>query len=122
MIQRPYFVLILALVAHTYTIHTCILLFIYLYYTYFILAYYTSLLYYTFIKNIYDPTSYFTLTLFLSYYLHDSEIFKYHAFSLSIETNRSRVYRVQCASASTSCVLEIIVCRECCLIIRTRIS
>ena len=86
MIQRPYFILILALVAHTYIVHTCnvvYILFIYLYYTYFMLAYYTSLLYYTLIKNIYDPTFYFTLALFLSYYLHDSELFKIHAFSLS---------------------------------------
>ena len=79
MIQRPYFILILALVAHTYTIHTCIytiyipILYLLYLYTYIVLACYTSLLYYTLIKNIYDPTFYFTLALFLSYYLHDSD-------------------------------------------------
>ena len=84
MIQRPYFILILALVAHTYTIHTCIyraliytiyipILYLLYLYTYIILACYTSLLYYTLIKNIYDPTFYFTLALFLFYYLHDSD-------------------------------------------------
>ena len=73
MIQRPCFILILVLVAHTYTIHTCInTVYIHLYYTYFILVYYTSLFYYTLIKNIYDSTSYFTLALFPSYCLHDS--------------------------------------------------
>ena len=76
MIQRPYFILILAL-AHTYTIHTCI-------YTIYILIldfFYTrilgtSLLHYTLIKNIYDPTSYFTLALFQSYCLHDIELLR----------------------------------------------
>ena len=77
MLQRPYFILILTLVAHTCTIHTyTYTIYIPIYYTYFILAYYTSLLYYTLIKNIYDPTSYFTPALFSSYYLHDSELFK----------------------------------------------
>ena len=40
-----------------------ILFIIYLYSIYLILVYYTSLLYYTLIKNIYDPISYFTLKI-----------------------------------------------------------
>ena len=54
MIQHPYFILILVLVAHTYTIYTCIytvyIPILYLFYTrilYFFTVYYTS------IKNIY---------------------------------------------------------------------
>ena len=45
------------------------------------LAYYTSLLYYTLIKNIYGPAPCFILALFSSYYMHDSEPSRYHAFS-----------------------------------------
>ena len=58
MIQRPYFIPILALVAHTYTIHTCIytvyIPILYLFYTR-ILFFFTVL---HFKKYIYDPTSY----------------------------------------------------------------
>ena len=70
------------------------ILFIYLFYTYFILGYYTSLLYYTLIKNIYDSTSYFILALFPSYCLHDSEIFKISPMLVFLEPNRSKFYRV----------------------------
>ena len=58
------------------------------------LVYYTSLLYYTLIKNIYDSTSYFTLASFPSYCFHDSELFKISLMLVLLESNRSRIYRV----------------------------
>ena len=60
------------------------------------LVYYPSLLHYTLIKNIYDSTSYFTLALFPSYCLHDSELFKISLWTMLVflESNRSRVYPV----------------------------
>ena len=65
-----------------------------MYYTYCMLVYYPTLLHYTLIKNIYDSTSYFTLTLFPSYCLHDSELFKISLMLAFLELNRSRVYPV----------------------------
>ena len=75
MIQNPYFILILVLVAHTLYILVYVL-FIYLYYAYFILVYYTSIVYYTLIKNIYDPNLHFTLALFPPYCLCGGELLK----------------------------------------------
>ena len=88
MIQRLDFVLILALLTHIPYILMCALFIIYLYYTYFILVYSTSLLYYTLIKKIYDPTSYFTLALYPSHYLHDSELFKISRLLVFLESTR----------------------------------
>ena len=70
------------------------ILFIYLYYTYFVLICYTPLLYYILIKNIFDSTSYFTLALFPSYSLHDSELFKISLMLAFLESNRSRIYHM----------------------------
>ena len=47
-----------------------------LFLAYFICIYYTSVSYYTFIKNIYDPISYFKLALLPPHCLHDGELFK----------------------------------------------
>ena len=71
-----------------------VLFIIHLYYTYFVLVYYTSFLYYTLIKNIYDQTSYFTLALFPSYCLHDSELFKISCVLVFLESTRSGVCQV----------------------------
>ena len=79
MIQHPYFILILVLVAHTLYILVYVL-FIYLYYAYFILVYYTSIVYYTLIKNIYDSNLHFTLALFPP-----------HSTSLLFKTSRALV-------------------------------
>ena len=93
MIQRPYFLLTLAFLART--LYTLIhVLFIYLYYTYFILVYYTSTLYYTLIKNIYDPTSYFTLDLYPTHCFHDGELLKLSRALVFLESTRSGVMRM----------------------------
>ena len=42
-------------------------------------------MYYTLIKNIYDPTSYFTLALFSTHCLHDGELFKISLNQLNLE-------------------------------------
>ena len=75
LIQRLHFYINIGLMYILYILMH-VLLIIYLYCIYLILVYYTSLLYYTLIKNVYDPISYFTLTLFPCYCLHHSELFK----------------------------------------------
>ena len=84
MIQHTYFILILALVAYTYTIHTCIyIVFIYLFYTYFILAYYTSLLNYTLIKIHMIQPPILQLLCFHLIVCMTVNLSRYHTFCLS---------------------------------------
>ena len=63
-------------------------------YTILILYFYTTILYYTLIKNIHDPTSYFTLALFPPYYLHDGELFKISCTLVFLDSTRSEVCHV----------------------------
>ena len=83
---------------YTYLYMYCL----YTYTTYFILVYYTSLLYYTLIKNIYNPTSCvlhvpcFHATLLFAWQCLHSYLSRYHVFIFyfRIKTNRSRAYHV----------------------------
>ena len=88
MIQRPCFILVLALLVYALYILIYALL-MYLYYTYFILVYYTSIQYHTLIISIYDPTSYFTLTLFSPHCLHGGKLFKISCALTFLESTRS---------------------------------
>ena len=54
-------------------------------------------MHYTLIKNMYDPTSYFTLALFPPHCLHDGELLKISRALVFLEPSRSGVYCVYCA-------------------------
>ena len=49
-------------------------------------------MHYTLLRNIYDPTSYFTLALFPPHCLHDGKVFKISCTLFFLESTRSGVY------------------------------